>query len=268
MKLYKQPSHKKINLKRFGNDYALFINGEIQFHTSEQEESHEWMVAVPMALSKKNESVLILGGGDGFAAREAIKCGAKNITLVEFDPEMIELTKKNVIMRRLSKDSFNNSKVKIINDDAIQYVIDLNKKFDVVIDDCEYNIGDQPSNLNKYVEYLQKLPKLLNDGGVGCWMSQCEDEHAFLNEILEKLKPELTKELNIYENLIDKTAFILKNIFPNAKSQEIEVSKDLGSELYTYFSNEPIKQRRPLNTTLISSIHSLIYSDLFNEYEK
>jgi spermidine synthase len=264
--LFEQSPH--IELKRYGDNYALFLNGEIQFHTLEQEESHEWMVAVPMALPKQNESVLILGGGDGFAAREAIKCGAKKITLVEFNSGMIELTKKNPIMRKLSNDSFNNSKVKIINDDAIQYVIDLNKKFDVVIDDCEYNIGDQPCNLNKYIKYLQKLPKLLNDGGVGCWMTQCEDEDTFLNEILKKLKPELIKGLNIYENLIDKSAFILKNIFPNAKSQEIEVSKDLGLELYTYFSNEPIKQRHSLNTKYISSIHSLIYSDLFNEYKK
>lgn len=266
MASFEQSPH--IQLKRYGDNYALFLDGEIQFHTLEQEESHEWMVAVTMALSKQNESVLILGGGDGFAAREAIKCGAKKITLVEFDSGMIELTKKNRIMRRLSNDSFNNSKVKIINDDAIQYVIDLNKKFDVVIDDCEYFFGNQPCNLNKYIKYLQKLPKLLNDGGVGCWMTQCEDEHPFLNEILEKLKPELTKELNIYENLIHKSAFILKNIFPNAKSQEIEVSKDLGLELYTYFSNEPIKQRHSLNTKYISSIHSLIYSDLFNGYEK
>ena len=109
--LIKQSPYQKIEIKRYKDDYSLFLNGEIQFHTSEEKESHEWMVAVPMALSKKNESVLILGGGDGFAAREAIKCGAKKITLVEFDPEMIELTKKNLIMRRLSEDSFNNSKV-------------------------------------------------------------------------------------------------------------------------------------------------------------
>ena len=64
-----------------------------------------------------------------------------------------------------------------------------------------------------------------------------------------------------------KTAFILKNIFPNTKSQEF-FSKELGLELYTYFSNEPIKQRHSLNTISISSIHSLIYSDLFSEYEK
>ena len=200
MKLYKQP---KIDLKRFGNDYALFLNGEIQFHTSEQEASHEWMAAVPVALSKQNESVLILGGGDGFAAREAVRCGAKEITVVEFDSSMIEFTKTNPIMRRLSKDSFNNSKVKVINDDAIQYALDSNKKFDIVIDDCEYNIGDQPSNLDKYIKYLQKLPKLLNDGGVGCMMSQCEDEDIFSNKILEKLElfnSEIIKELNIYEN--------------------------------------------------------------------
>tara|TARA_R110002153_G_scaffold146053_2_gene297396 strand:+ start:59 stop:886 length:828 start_codon:yes stop_codon:yes gene_type:complete len=267
--LIKQSPYQKIEIKRYKDDYSLFLNGEIQFHTSEEKESHEWMVAVPMALSKKNESVLILGGGDGFAAREAIKCGAKKITLVEFDPEMIELTKKNLIMRRLSEDSFNNSKVKVINDNAIEYALNSNETFDIVIDDCEYNIGDQPSNLNKYIKYLQKLPKLLNDGGVGCWMTQCEDEDVFLNKILEELKlfnPELIKGLNIYENLINKTAFILKNIFPNAKSQEI-LCKELGSELYTYFSNEPIEQQHPLNAESISNIDSLIYSDLFSEYK-
>lgn len=268
MALFEQFPH--IQLKRYGNDYALFLNGEIQFHTSEQEESHEWMAAVPVALSKQNESVLILGGGDGFAAREAVRCGAKEITVVEFDSSMIKLTKTNPIMRRLSKDSFNNSKVKVINDDAIQYALDSNKKFDIVIDDCEYNIGDQPSNLNKYIKYLQKLPKLLNDGGVGCWNKQCEDNNIIFNKFLEKIEsfnPELVKELNIYEKIIDKTAFAVKNIFPHAKSQEF-FSKELGLELYTYFSNEPIEQRRPLNTKLISSIHSLIYSDLFSEYEK
>lgn len=268
MASFEQSPH--IQLKRYGDNYALFLDGEIQFHTLEQEESHEWMVAVTMALSKQNESVLILGGGDGFAAREAIKCGAKKITLVEFDSGMIELTKKNPIMRRLSNDSFNNSKVKIINDDAIQYVIDLNKKFDVVIDDCEYFFGNQPSALNKHFQYLQKLPKLLNDGGVGCLMYGGDNEDIFYNYLLEKVKiidPKITEKLNIYENLLDKTSFVYKTIFPNAKCQEF-FSEELGTELYTYFSNEPIKQRHSLNTKYISSIHSLIYSDLFNKYEK
>lgn len=242
----KQSPYQSVKLMKDSNGYALFLNDMIQFHSEEEQFSHEWMVAVPSSLAKQNKKVLILGGGDGFAAREALKCGAEQVIVVELDPIMVEWTKTNPIMRKLSNDSFNNHKVNVITGDALQFAIDSNEKYDLVIDDCEYLVGDQPSSLEKYFEYLQKLPKLLADGGVGCIMHPIEGtiSPAILQK-LEDLSPGVIDRIIVSTDSREQMAIASSAILPNVKCQEF-ISKHLGIELYTYFSNFPLRKQQDI----------------------
>ena len=66
--------------ERNGSDYAFYIDGDLQFDTTDEAVYHESMVlpALILAQSRKAENkddlrVLICGGGDGLALRECLR---------------------------------------------------------------------------------------------------------------------------------------------------------------------------------------------------
>jgi len=84
----------------------LFINGNIQFSSLDENIYHDFLIHPVMAVSKVRKNVLIIGGGDGMAARELLKYKDSNITLIDLDKELDELAAKNPILRKLNKGSF------------------------------------------------------------------------------------------------------------------------------------------------------------------
>ena len=81
-------------------------------------------------------NVLILGGGDGCLAREALKYpSVEKITLVDLDPGMTELGKEHPIFVELNGNALNNPKVTVINDDAFTYLEKTKEFYDVILMD-------------------------------------------------------------------------------------------------------------------------------------
>ena len=76
-----------------------------------------------MSMGKPPKKVLILGGGDGLAIREVLKFpSVESIELVDIDSRITELSKRLNIIRRLNQDSLMDPRVRIIHDDAFNYV--------------------------------------------------------------------------------------------------------------------------------------------------
>lgn len=93
-------------------DYRLFINGNLQFSSSDEEIYHEMLVHPAMALSRAHSKVLILGGGDGLALREVLKYeAAEQVTLVDIDPGMIDFARDHDVMNELNDGAFRDSRV-------------------------------------------------------------------------------------------------------------------------------------------------------------
>ncbi len=93
-------------------DYRLYINGNLQFSSLDEEIYHEMLVHPAMALAGGNSKVLILGGGDGLALREALKYeAAVAITLVDIDPGMIDFARDHDVMNELNAGAFHDSRV-------------------------------------------------------------------------------------------------------------------------------------------------------------
>ena len=114
----------------------LDINGNTQFMSADEYRYHELMVLAPFVLAhKKPKTVLILGGGDGLATREALKF-ADQITVVDIDRDITELAKTDPFLVSLNQNAFNNEKVKVINKDAFKWVgYEHKKKWDMIISD-------------------------------------------------------------------------------------------------------------------------------------
>jgi spermidine synthase len=79
--------------------------------------------------------VLILGGGDGMALREVLKYDdVTDVTLVDIDPDMIELARTNDVLRRLNDDSLDDARV---YSDASEGVVDTGQMQNVLLDTGE-----------------------------------------------------------------------------------------------------------------------------------
>ncbi len=79
--------------------------------------------------------ILILGGGDGLAARNALQLpGVEGVVNVEYDPAMVHFARKHPIMRLINLGSFNNPRVLVKVQDARRFVRrPSRKKFNLAI---------------------------------------------------------------------------------------------------------------------------------------
>ncbi len=134
--LTKQSKYQRIVMTKWKNDYFLFINGNKQLSTIDEEMYHEPLVHPIMHLAKEHKNILILGGGDGCAVREILKYNSTEyITVVDLDPEMTKLAQTNEIMLDINKGSLLDKKVKVKNADGFHFIETSNEFYDLIIID-------------------------------------------------------------------------------------------------------------------------------------
>jgi spermidine synthase len=131
-----QTPYQKLVLTSWKDDYRLFINGNLQFASVDEYRYHEALVHIPMAAAQDPRDVLILGGGDGLAMRQLRRYPElKSVVMVDLDPGMTRLASQNPILKRLNEDAFSDPRLTVINDDAMNYVMETDRQFDVIIID-------------------------------------------------------------------------------------------------------------------------------------
>ena len=117
-------------------EHRLYIDGHIQFSTRDEFRYHESLVHPVMAVPGPRDRVLILGGGDGLAAREVLKyADVGTIDLVDIDPEMTRISKALPILAELNAGSLESGKLTIHNADAFTFINARGKPYDRVIID-------------------------------------------------------------------------------------------------------------------------------------
>ncbi len=128
--------YQRVVVTRSKNDFRMFINGSIQFSSQDEYRYHESLVHPAMAATPNRNSVLVIGGGDGLAAREILKYDdVEKLTVIDIDPAITNFARNNSLMRKLNNDSFRNPKVTIINADAWKKLEEIQDFFDVIIID-------------------------------------------------------------------------------------------------------------------------------------
>jgi len=160
--LSKTSKYQRVVLTHEREDYRLYLNNNLQFSTLDEYRYHEILVHPAMSFSKKIDSVLILGGGDGMAAREVLKYEeVKNITLVDLDSEITTLFQSNKLLTRFNHNSLISKKIRVINQDAFVWLKNNKSKYNVVIidfpDPSNFSIGKLYSTL--FYSNLKKVLK-------------------------------------------------------------------------------------------------------------
>ncbi|HET7578957.1 MAG TPA: polyamine aminopropyltransferase [Bacillales bacterium] len=165
-KLYKDPiifskqtQYQHIIMTKEQGDYRLYLDGNLQFSSVDEARYHEVLVHPTMALAKHPHKVLILGGGDGLAAREVLKYKeVRHITLVDIDPEMTHLARNYPLLVKLNKGSMLSKRVTVHNKDAFQYLKRHQGLYDVVIVDLP-----DPNNISLNKVYTKEFYELIRN---------------------------------------------------------------------------------------------------------
>lgn len=136
--------YQRLVVTQWKDDTRLYINGNLQFSSRDEARYHEALVIPAMELANKAEQVLILGGGDGLAAREVLKYPqVQHITLVDLDPDMTKTFQTSARLTELNHNALNHAKVTVVNDDAAKWLETATQVFDVIIIDLP-----DPSNFS------------------------------------------------------------------------------------------------------------------------
>ncbi|RLG64333.1 spermidine synthase [archaeon] len=141
----------------------LELNGEVQLSTMDEFMYHEPLVHGPMIACENPRKVLIIGGGDGGALREALKYpSVKEVHLVDIDEKVIETCKK--FIPEVSKGAFDDDRVTVHIMDGKKFINETDEKFDVTIVDLPD--PDSPAAAPLYVkEFFERISEITTGAG-------------------------------------------------------------------------------------------------------
>src|SRR5271156_3351755 len=120
---YRHTPYQEIVVTRRGNDTRLYLDGGLQFSTRDEYRYTESLVypALGGNPGKSARSVLVLGGGDGLAARELLRQpGIQKIVQVELDPAVIELARTT--LRDANGGALDNPRVNVVIADGLSWL--------------------------------------------------------------------------------------------------------------------------------------------------
>ena len=165
--LSQQSEYQKIVITEKRDDLRLFLDGNIQFSTKDEYRYHEALVHPAFSSLDKKDKVLVLGGGDGLAIKEILKYSdVKKIDLVDLDKAVTDLAQQSKYLLKYNQDSLNHKKVRIINQDAYQYVEDCKQKYDLVVIDLPDPNNESLNKLYTVAFYRQIYEHLNNKGAI------------------------------------------------------------------------------------------------------
>jgi spermidine synthase len=167
--LYRGKSRYQNIILLEAKDVRMYLDKQLQFSSLDERMYHEALVHPAMTMSPSRHHVLILGGGDGMAAREVLKYkDVKTLDLVDLDPKIIQIAKRKPIST-LNHRSLYDKRVRIHQKDARSFFPVASKP-----NSKSYNviIIDFPDPSDKVIsklytkEFFQRIAKSLAPGGI------------------------------------------------------------------------------------------------------
>jgi spermidine synthase len=141
----------------------LTLDGVVQVTEGDEFIYHEMMAHVPIFAHGAAKSVLIVGGGDGGMAREALRHkGVERVVMVEIDAGVIEFSKQ--FLPGISAGAFDDPRLDVVIADGADYMKGEGERFDVIIVDSTDPIG--PGEVLFTDTFYGHARARLNAGGI------------------------------------------------------------------------------------------------------
>ncbi|MEN8649547.1 polyamine aminopropyltransferase [Streptomyces sp. 21So2-11] len=145
----------------------LFLDGRLRVSARDEYRYHEALVHP--AMRGPHARVLILGGGDGLAAREVLRYrDVESLTVVEFDPGVVRLARTDPALTALNGGVHRDPRLRVATADAFQWLREEGpagrRPYDVVISDLP-DPGITPSTKLYSQEFYGLTSRVLADDG-------------------------------------------------------------------------------------------------------
>ena len=126
-----------VNTEQFGR--MMLLDGMVMTTDTDEFVYHEMITMVAINSHPAPRNVLIIGGGDGGALREAVRHPeVQRAVLVEIDDRVIQASRD--FFPNLAW-SFDQPKAEVIVDDGIEYIKNHQNEFDVIMVDSTEPVG-------------------------------------------------------------------------------------------------------------------------------
>jgi len=140
---------------RLDNFYVL---GDSKSILVEQMQAH-----IPLLLHPNPKNTLFLGMGTGISAGASLNHDLEHVVIVELVSNVIPAAKR--YFSAWTNNLFEDKRVDIIADDARNYLLGTDEKFDVIVGDL-FTPWHAGTGSLYTIEHFQQVKKQLNDGGV------------------------------------------------------------------------------------------------------
>ncbi|MGW3560511.1 polyamine aminopropyltransferase [Streptomyces sp. NPDC000963] len=145
----------------------LFLDGRLRVSGEDEYRYHEALVHP--AMNGPHARVLVVGGGDGMAAREVLRHpGVRSVTVVELDPGVVRLARTDPALARLNGRAFRDPRVRVVHEDAFHWLRGaadrVRERYDVVISDLP-DPGITPSTKLYSEEFYGLVARVLDRSG-------------------------------------------------------------------------------------------------------
>ncbi|QIQ03577.1 polyamine aminopropyltransferase [Streptomyces liangshanensis] len=104
-----------------GEPLDLYLDGRLRVSERDEYRYHEALVHP--AMRGPHGRVLVLGGGDGLAAREVLRYGdVRSVTVVELDPGVVRLARTDPALSALNGHAYDDPRVRAVTADAFAWL--------------------------------------------------------------------------------------------------------------------------------------------------
>ncbi|MCM8900320.1 polyamine aminopropyltransferase [Caldicoprobacter algeriensis] len=174
-----------LELEDYGR--ALILDNAIQITEKDEFIYNEMIAHVPLLTHPSPKRVLIIGGGDGGAAREVLKHKeVEEVHMVEIDGEVIDAVRK---FFPENASAFDDPRFKLFIQDGLEFIKSKKQEYDVIIVDSSDPVGPAVQ-LFEYQFYSDCLKALKPDG-----ILNVQSESPFYNKDVMKRVKDLLSSL-------------------------------------------------------------------------
>ncbi|MGW2178409.1 polyamine aminopropyltransferase [Streptomyces sp. NPDC001732] len=141
----------------------LYLDGRLRVSARDEHRYHEALVHP--AMNGPRARVLILGGGDGLAAREVLRYpDVRGVTLVELDSGVTRLARTDRALSELNDHAYRDPRLTVVTADAFTWLRAVRDSYDVVISDLPDPVISASTKLYS-AEFYGLVEEVLAPGG-------------------------------------------------------------------------------------------------------
>lgn len=141
---------------------VMTLDGVVQVTERDNFIYHEMMTHVPLFAHGSAKRVLVIGGGDGGMAREALRHPVDQVTMVEIDAGVVEFCKE--YLPTISAGAFDDPRLDLQIADGADFMRETSGGYDVIIIDSTDPVG--PGEVLFTDHFYGHAKRALSPGGI------------------------------------------------------------------------------------------------------